>query len=206
MKKPPILFALFGILTLLSSCFIFRPQRMQVVGEVPVKTVFGKVFDQFRAAEEEIKKTDLQGHTLTITEADVIFDNVITDELNASLSLLVFKPGYTHTKKRETTVTYSLMSTPNTPAPKDLTSNQAKNPNALRDLIVSAYNQFVAVTIPGDAGHFEKDIEIDVIITVDQNGNFEVTGPIGKFTPDVTLSRDVANTQTVTVKFAIDKK
>jgi len=43
-------------------------------------------------------------------------------------------------------------------------------------------------------------------LTVDQTGNIEVSGPIGKFTPDVTLSRDVANTHTITIKLAIDKK
>jgi hypothetical protein len=175
---------------------------MIVETQIPLSTVFGKVLDQYQAAKVVI---DHQNGKLKITEADVVFDNVVADELNASLSLLIFKGGYTRTKTRETTVTYSLTAPPpENPAPALLQKNQAiNNPNALRDLIISAYNQFQAVTIPAKLGHFSKDVEIDISITVDQNGNFEVTGPIGKVTPDVTLSRDVANKQTVVVKFNV---
>ena len=201
MKKSLILLSLFAAMNLLSSCFIFKPQRMIVEKQVPLKIVFGKVLDQYMAAYDTINN---KNGKLKITEADVVFDNVVADELNASLSLLIFKGGYTRTKTRETTVTYSLTAAAQTPSPALLGKNQSmNNPNALRDLIISAYNQFVAVTVPAKLGHFSKDVEIDISITVDQNGNFEVTGPIGKITPDVTLSRDVANKQTVVVKFNV---
>lgn len=187
----------------LSSCFIFQPQRMITKNEVSVDKVFYNVVQQFKKAKNEIEKVNIGKHTLTITEADLVLDNVITDEADASLSLLIFKAGYTGSKKRETTVTYSLVATPNAPAPF---ASYPKRQDALSDLIISSYKQFVNISIDDSVGTFEKDIEIDVAITVDQNGNFEVTGPIGKFTPDVKLSRDVANTQTVKVKVVIDKK
>ncbi len=201
MKKSLILVSFFATVSLLSSCFIFKPQQMIVEKPIPLTTVFGKVLDQYQAAKTVI---DNEKGKLIITEADVVFDNVVADELNASLSLLIFKGGYTRTKTRETTVTYSLTAPPETPSPAFLQKNQSiNNPNALRDLIISAYNQFVAVTVPAKLGHFSKDVEIDISITVDQNGNFEVSGPIGKVGPDVTLSRDVANKQTVVVKFNV---
>jgi hypothetical protein len=209
MKRPLTqCLVLISALFFLNSCALFKPE-MKVVGEVPLSTVFGKVLDQYKQADSLIKLTDIGKHRLTITEADAIFDNVITNEQDASLSLLIFKAGYTHSKKKETTITYSLVGISGAKAANFLSHNVSKNsnnPNALRDLIVSSYQQFIKVAVPKDIGDFEKDIEIDISFTVDQTGNIEVSGPIGKFTPDVTLSRDVANTHTITIKLAIDKK
>jgi|GEM_PF-5292338 len=198
--------------TIFSSCFLFKPQRMETDGKpLKVSEVFGNVVDQFRKAKDAIDEQYPSGrvgaHHIELIEADVVFDNVVADEGDVSLSILVFKPGYTRTKTKETTVTYSLTEVPAAPGPH--VRVQAKNQDALKDLIVASVNQFIAVAVPTTDDKkfvYEKDIEIDVSFKLDQNGNIEVTGPIGNFTPDVKLSRDVANTHTVKVKFVIDKK
>jgi len=204
MKKNIKLLLVLSLLFVLSSCALFRSE-MTVVQQVPLKDVFEQVLGQYEKAVSEITSTDLKSHTLTITEADVAFDNVITNNESATLSLLIFKAGYTHSKKKETTVTYSLVSVPDDQKDHALMAKKSKNEDALKNLIVAAYRQFISVNGPKGEGKFEKDIEINISFTVDQSGSIEVSGPIGGFTPDVTLSRDVANTHSITLKFAIDK-
>lgn len=193
-----------SVMFLSTSCFIFQPQKMTAENKVALSKVYAKVLDQFMQARDEIKGIDGARNTVTLTEADVVFDNVITDELDASLSILIFKAGYTHIKKKETTVTYSLTAPPANPAPR--VANNGKNPNAIKDLIVGAYKQFVAISVPQAVGTFQKSVEIDIAFTVEQSGDIDVSDAIGSFTPEVTLTRDVANTQTMKVTFTINQR
>lgn len=195
---------LISFITLISSCALFKPQA-KVVGTVPLATVFGQVVDQFQQAEGIIKATDIGKHTIKITNADVVFDNVVTNAQNASLSLLIFRGGYNRSERKETTVTYSLQAVPEAMAhSRVLPRTQGKNQNALKDLIVSSFNQFIAVSVPKEAGNFAKSISITIAFTVDQYGNVEVAGPIRTVNADASLSRDIANTHTVSISFSID--
>ena len=81
----------------------------------------------------------------------------------------------------------------------------AKNPIAY--LIYMAFTQFSEVDydLSGN-GKTEKDFALNIAFTIDHNGSIEITSPIGITTPDPTVSTDVQNTHTITLKFLMFPK
>ena len=219
--------AMLLLASIFSSCAIFRPQPLQVVTTVPLKPVFAQLLTDFTAAKSAVNNlSSIKGkHTLTITEADAVFDNTTTNTDYTALSLLIFKGGYTYTKKKDNTVTYSLLYIQpeaakellslNTNTKQALRSRQISNhtlaadspvtDDGIKDMIVGAVEQFIDVYVNPNDGKTEKDLQVNISFSVDQNGVVEFTGPISKLTPDVSYSRDVQNTQTLTLKMVIDK-
>ncbi|WP_158991705.1 hypothetical protein [Mucilaginibacter sp. L196] len=218
----------FTLILCFGSCAIFKPQPPKIIAQIPVKPVFATIFSDFEAARKTI--SDLSGknapHTIEITEADVAFDNTVTFLNQDYLSLLIFKVGYSYTKKKDNTLTYSLMITPSSTiagnlldlAQRTSVDRQAKlvakhkiapgstpPSDGIADMIVQAAKQFIDVYINNADDKVEKDLTVNIAFSVDQNGSVEFTGPIGEFTPDLSVSRDVQNTQTLTLKMVIDK-
>lgn len=208
------------LMLLSNSCALFQPQDIKVVAMVPVDKVFANVLKDFDDAKKVVESpSELKSnHTLTITEADVIFDNTVTDETASSLSLLIFRSGYTYVKRRENTVTYSLLYIPpsvkaklqnmisQAPMYRSHMAKQHNDTDGIKELIIGAANQFLLVNVAPGSGHIEKYLQLNIAFTVDQNGNIEFSGPVGKLTPEVKFSRDVQNIQTITLKMVLDKK
>ena len=205
---------LISLMPLLNSCILFKSQ-LKVEGSVPLNEVFGKVIGQFRKAQgkidnlnksiENITKTNSSKDTLIIQEADVTFDNVVSTVGAASLSILIFKGGYNYSRKKETTVKYSLTNTSAAGISTNyIADSKKKNPDALADLIYNAAKQFSDIEVGGPE-KFKKSVEIDISFSVDQSGSIEVSGPIGNVTPDLSVSKDVQNTHTMSVIFELNK-
>src|SRR5579863_4676176 len=127
-KFPVLLFSLFAF----ASCDVnkqlanglFKP--LQVDTTVPASEIFARVKAQYDIADTKIKKyceaipKNTHGTLLTLDEADLILDNIRTDQAGGTLLVAVFKPGYTISSKKETTITFSLTNTAVAPSEKSL--------------------------------------------------------------------------------------
>ena len=215
----------FIVALFLESCCggkeVVEPPKLVSLGYV-----FGQIKNQFERARDSINvlgKTiyDRTSHdsgsktidSLVLKEADVTFDNIVSSGAEGSLSILVFKPQYTYTRKKETTVTFSLI---NNDLPKPVTSkfefgvegkNKTVDDTTLAKLIQDAATQFSRVKFDlGDTSKLERDFEIDIAFSIDQSGGLQITGPIGSFTPEIDVTRDVQNSNTIALKFLLSKR
>lgn len=211
MKKITSVLLLFSVF-LTSSCCI--KQIGKPVAGYPVDQVFSLIHDQFEKALDSLKKAPLKGNnSIFFTEADVVLDNVVSAVAGGSLTILVFKPSYTYTRKKETTLTFSLLNTDKPPSVSRLSAMSVKfknDPDLLEKLIINTAMQMAELKFAFDdkhPDHVEKDVEIDIAFTVDQSGGIDITGPLtSALSGDFNASLDVANTHTITLKFKLVKK
>src|SRR5580692_1097033 len=173
-----------------TSC---RTSRLgKPVGSYSVDSVFATIHEQFTGALEVLKNNNVlnQYHYKVFpTEADLVLDNVVTADAGGSLSILVFKPSYTYTKKKETTLTFSLLNTATPPTAKAVVTQNfdaksikfTRNPNVLRDLIVSTAEQMARLQYNFDKDNpkaTQRAVEIDIAFTVDNNYGIDISGSL----------------------------
>ena len=206
MKKISALFIAAIVLINILSC---SSSKLIIKQTYQVDDVFTVLQSQIKKAENDIN-ADAR-YKVHLQEADAIFDNVVTTSENASLSILIFKPNYSNTKKTETTITFSLLYTDKPTAHAIINEPKIKfkngQENALSALIENAAAQFskVAITLP-EADKYEKNFEIDIAYTIDENGTLEISAPIGIINIGASVSVDNANTHIIKVIFKLDKK
>jgi hypothetical protein len=208
MKNRNALIFLSAIILLINT-IACSSSKLIIKETYQVDGIFNVLQSQVKKAENDIK-ADAK-YEVQLQEADAIFDNVITTSETAGLSILVFKPNYTNTKKTETTVTFSLLYVAsNGPQAEVAKSSKIKfkpgQENALSNLIENAAAQFskVIVTLP-EADKYQKNFEIDIAYTIDENGTLEINAPIGIVNIGASVSADAANTHIVKVVFRLDK-
>lgn len=191
---------------LLASCCTSQ-RTAEVLYTCRLDSAYAVIRGQLEIAQNRLaasKTTD----SLILKEAVVTFDNVVSLEKGGSLGILVFKPQYTYTKKRETTVKFSLI---NNGLPKNMVAMMATpKPGEkyhLADLIYDAAQQFSAVgSTFWPENKTEKDFEVDIAFAVDQNYGIEIGGTLGVLTPGVKATSDVQTSNSVSVQFLMVKR
>jgi hypothetical protein len=203
------LIILAAVLALSSCC---ASKMGKPIGNYSVESVFATIHSQFQSALDTLKNDTVVSNRhfyVFPTEADLVLDNVVTADAGASLSILIFSPSYTLTKKKETTLTFSLLNnaTP-TPPPMVTKAITLKNdPNALRNLIVNTAEEMARLKYNFDAANpdsIQRQIEIDIAFTLDNTYGLQIGGSItSALSATGTAGLDVANTHTITVKFQL---
>ena len=184
------------------------------VNHFAVDEVFATVQTQLLAAEETLANDTVltsRGYKFKPTDADLVLDNVVSIDGSASLTILVFKPSYTYTRKKETTITFSLSNKDTSlkaHAIFGLGGNKLhfkRNPNALRDLIVQTAEQMARLKFTFGQGNIPapgKDCEIDIVFTLENDGGLDISGPLSAIlNGDISATIDQANAHTITLKF-----
>ncbi len=208
----------FALIFSISSCV--TQKKLQIVGQAKLDKVLAEVLDQYHKATDAINlyydsiriaNNEANSYdSLIIKEADVTFDNVVSNAADGSLSIIVFKSEYVYTKTKETSVKYSLVNANLPSAAKPLYATDdnlnSKN-NALAKLIFDAAQSFSQIKYHVSADDkLEKNFEVDVSFCIDQSGNIDVSIPNWTLSPELKVIADVQNTQTMTLIFSIYKR
>jgi hypothetical protein len=155
----------------------------------PVNNLLAKIREQYGMARLRFNDTS----HLKVSQVDVVFDVTNTSILKGGLGVLVVKAEATHATSKESTITFTLADT-TTPLIHALTVAPGSNvldqkENELAKLILNTYNQFLSIKT-GIAKTTPTQFEIDIQFSVETDGNLDISGPLGIFTPEGYYEKD----------------
>lgn len=150
----------------------------------------------FKAIEKSYNDAiaNLADKKIKIQSASVTFSVAKTVTTGGSIKILIVKIGRTHTKEKETTITFNLSK-----EPKSLL--KAPPLDELGSIIVAAANEFYSIQPTSGLQPDDFEIEISFAITNDTSGGVEFT----VLSADTELSRDMEKKVAHTIKLTLKK-